>query len=195
MKSQNQTDRDWLTWQKQSTERLAECKVFSVNKIVATSACGSKKSGNFYTLDCGPWVNIIAITPENSVVMVEQYRHGVEQLTLEIPGGCIDDSDAEPLDAAVRELREETGYVAESWSFLGKTHPNPALQGNLCYTYLARGARQIEKPRFDGTGTEKINTRLVNLKDVNSLICDGIISHALVIVAFHFLSLETVASR
>ncbi|MFN8552829.1 MAG: NUDIX hydrolase [Candidatus Obscuribacterales bacterium] len=186
----NPDDKDWLSWQKHSKEKLADCKVFSVNKVVATSKCAEKKTGHFYTLDCGAWVNVIAITDDDHVVMVEQYRHGVENLTLEIPGGSVDDTDADPLEAAVRELREETGFVSESWAFLGKTHPNPALQGNLCYTYLARGVRQIESPKFDGTGTEKINTRMVRLSEINSLIGKGQISHALVIVAFHFLNVQ-----
>jgi 8-oxo-dGTP pyrophosphatase MutT (NUDIX family) len=158
--------------------------------LLASSHCNAKETSSFYTIACDPWVNVIAITEENQVVLVEQYRHGIEGLTLEIPGGCVDVTDSDPCAAAVRELREETGYIADRWSFLGKNHPNPALQNNLCYTYLAEGVRLIESPQFDGSGTEKINTHLVNLSDIGSLIRDGNISHALVITAFHFLTLE-----
>ena len=181
--------RDWLEWETISKEKVADCKIFSVSKTLAKSKAGADKIGRFFTLSCGPWVNIIAITDQKQLVMVEQYRHGIESLTLEIPGGSIDDTDIEPLDAAVRELKEETGFVADRWSLLGENHPNPALQGNVCYTYLAEDARWTEEPKFDSTGTERINTRFVHLSDIGSLVQDGTISHALVIVAFHFLTL------
>jgi 8-oxo-dGTP pyrophosphatase MutT (NUDIX family) len=180
----------WLHWQTQCRDTLFECKVFAVEKLLAASNCGAKENGSFYILTCDPWVNVIAVTDKMQLVLVEQYRHGIEGLTLEIPGGIVDVTDSDPLAAAVRELKEETGYIAERWSFLGKNHPNPALQNNLCYTYLAEGVRLIEAPKFDGSGTEKINTRLVNLNDIGSLIRNGTISHALVITAFHFLTLE-----
>ena len=148
-----------------------------------------RKTGRFFTLSCGTWVNIIALTPKNEVVMVEQYRHGIRAVTLEIPGGSVDLTDDDPGAAAIRELKEETGFISERWSFLGKNHPNPALQDNLCYTFLAEEARQVETPQFDNSGTEKTNTRFVNLRDISSLIRDGSITHALVITAFHFLNL------
>jgi ADP-ribose pyrophosphatase len=180
----------WLYWDTVSREKLADCKVFTVNKVTATSKCAQNKTGRFFTLDCDPWVNVVALTDDGEVVMVKQYRHGVEDLTLEIPGGNVDASDADPAAAAVRELREETGCVAERWSFLGKNHPNPAIQDNLCYTYLAEGIRQIESPKFDNSGTEKIEISYVKLADIGSLIRQGVITHALVITAFHFLMLK-----
>jgi 8-oxo-dGTP pyrophosphatase MutT (NUDIX family) len=187
---ENQDDLSWLQWETRSRQTLLNCKVFAVNTSLATSKGQPKKTGQFYTLSCGPWVNVIALTPSNEVVMVEQYRHGVEALTLEIPGGSVDLADDDPVAAAMRELKEETGFISERWSFLGKNHPNPALQDNFCYTFLAEEARQIEAPQFDDSGTEKINTRYVKLDDIASLIRDGGITHALVITAFHFLSLN-----
>jgi 8-oxo-dGTP pyrophosphatase MutT (NUDIX family) len=180
---------DWLFWETVSREKLVDCKIFSVSRIEAAIKCDDKRRGTFFTVNCGPWVNIIAVTDQKRLVMVEQYRHGIEALTLEIPGGSIDDTDIDPQAAAMRELREETGCVADSWSFIGKNHPNPALQDNLCYTYLAEGVRQIEEPQFDNSGTERIKTRYYNLCDINSLIREGTVSNGLVIVAFHFLTL------
>jgi len=180
----------WLYWETISKEILADCKIFSVNKVLANSSGSAKKSSNFFTLNCGSWVNIIPLTEQRDVIMVEQYRHGIEELTLEIPGGCVDISDTDAGAAAMRELKEETGYEAQHFSFLGKNHPNPALQDNLCYTYLAEGVRQVEAPQFDNSGTEKINTRIVKLSDIGNLIREGVISHALVITAFHFLMLQ-----
>lgn len=180
----------WLEWQTVSRDKLADCKIFSVNKVLSRSKFDNNSTGNFFTLDCGPWVNIIAINDKSQLVMVEQYRHGIEELTLELPGGSVDDTDIDPHEAARRELIEETGYVANSWSMLGKNHPNPALQNNLCYTYLAEGAYQVEQPKFDGTGTERTRTRFVDLSDIGALVLDGTVSHALVITALHFLTLR-----
>lgn len=181
---------DWLYWNTEKKEFIADCKIFEVNKILATSKCGQKRTGNFFTLDCGAWVNIIPLTEQNEVIMVEQYRHGIGALTLEIPGGSVEISDADAGVAGIRELREETGCIAERWSYIGRNYPNPALQNNFCFTYLAEGARQIETPKFDGTGTERISIRKVELRQIPSLIRDGTINHALVIAAFHFLTLE-----
>ncbi len=180
----------WLRWQTVSHEKLADCKIFSVNKILASSKFDSESTRNFFTLTCGAWVNIIAVNDKSQLIMVEQYRHGIEELTLELPGGSVDDTDIDPHEAARRELREETGYLANTWSMLGTNHPNPALQNNLCYTYLAEGAYQIEQPKFDGTGTERVRTRFVDLCDIGALVLDGTISHALVITALHFLTLR-----
>ncbi|MCC7531084.1 MAG: NUDIX hydrolase [Candidatus Melainabacteria bacterium] len=180
----------WLLWQSLSKKLLADCKVFSVSSILSESKGADRQRAQFYTLSCSPWVNVIALNSENSVLMVEQYRHGVEGVTLEIPGGCVDPGDGTTLAAAMRELLEETGCVAERWTYLGKNHPNPALQDNFCYTYLAEGVRHTELPRFDETGTERINSLFIPLHKISDAIRTGAITHALVIAAFHFLALE-----
>lgn len=181
---------DWLKWSTISKEKLTDCKVFSVSKVLSTSRCPEKKRGNFYTLDCSDWVNVIALSDDDRVLMVEQFRHGIEDLTLELPGGSSEKYDASPLIAARRELREETGFEAAEWLELGKNHPNPALQNNLCYTYLARQLNMVEEPRFDETGTERIASRWLSLPEIEEAIRDGKISHSLVITAFHFLALH-----
>ncbi len=84
-------------------------------------------------------MNVIALTDREDVVLIRQYRHGIGEVTLEIPGGLMDAD--EPLAAAKRELLEETGYRAEEWIDLGYVHPNPAIQNNRCYTFLALGAK------------------------------------------------------
>jgi 8-oxo-dGTP pyrophosphatase MutT (NUDIX family) len=179
-------DKCFLSWQKIASETVADCQFFSVNRNRSRRIEGSSEQlSNFYVLNFTDWVNVIPVTEAGEVVMVEQFRHGTEEITLEIPGGAADPSDPSPLSAASRELLEETGYVCDDWLFLGKNHPNPALQGNLCHTYLARGARQIEQPRFDKTGTELISLRLVPLAKIPELVSAGKITHALVMVAFY----------
>lgn len=184
-------DNSTLMWRTVSTELVADCKVFSVNRNNSRRAQDdSEQLHSFYVLHPHNWINVIPVTAAGEVVMVEQYRHGIGHVTLEIPGGMVDATDFSPVDAAVRELLEETGYVSDDWVSLGRIHPNPAIQSNVCDTYLARNARQIEQPSFDGTGTEMINLRLVPLEQIPELLKAGVITHALVIVAFHLLQLN-----
>jgi 8-oxo-dGTP pyrophosphatase MutT (NUDIX family) len=129
---------------------------------------------------CPDWCNVIAETPEGELVMVWQYRFGTDALSLEIPGGVIDPGEA-PAAAALRELREETGYEADSVELLSVVDPNPALQGNKCWSYVARGARLATTTSFDDL--EECELALVAKEDVAAAIDGGQITHALVIVA------------
>ena len=109
-------------------------RVFRVRAEQALSP-RTQASNEFYALECGNWVNIVPLTPDRDVVMIRQYRHGSREVTLEIPGGAVDETD--PAEAAKRELAEETGYESASITLLGAVNPNPAIFNNLCYTYFA----------------------------------------------------------
>ena len=140
---------------------------------------------DFYVLSAPDWVNIIPLTDDQNVVMVRQFRHGTEDFTLEIPGGMVDPEDPNPMAAARREMREESGYDSDDIIELGKVHPNPAIQGNYCHTFLARGVRAGVKHELDTT--EETEVLLVPLASIKDLIAGGEITHALVIAAFSFL--------
>jgi 8-oxo-dGTP pyrophosphatase MutT (NUDIX family) len=101
---------------------------------------------------------------------------------LEIPGGLVDPGD-DPVAAALRELREETGYTADLAGPLGYVHPNPAIQNNRCYTYLAHHCLPAGDPQQDEK--EDISVVLIPLSDIPRMIRDGVITHALVIAAFY----------
>ncbi|MBX9671008.1 MAG: NUDIX hydrolase [Candidatus Obscuribacterales bacterium] len=176
-------------WKKIQSEQIADCRVFTVHKKLSQrTSANSERTHDFYVFDSGDWVNIIPVTANGEVILIEQFRHGTEGFTLEIPGGSVDREDPSPQYAAERELLEETGYMAHRWVPLGQSHPNPAIQGNLCHTFLALDVRQIEVPEF--SGTEEIAIRLVPLSEIPDLIRQGTITHALVMVAFYWLQLS-----
>lgn len=137
---------------------------------------------DFYVLESPSWVNIIPLTPAKEIVLIRQYRFGVRDMTLEIPGGLMEESDS-PEEAARRELREETGYREEKLIPLGTVHPNPAIQNNLCYTFLAADVFPVGKLLQDER--EDIEVVLKPLSEIPRLIGEGTISHALVIAAFY----------
>lgn len=135
-------------------------------------------------LEAPNWVNVVALTNDRKVVLVRQFRHGTGSLTLEIPGGAVDPEDASPLAAARRELREETGYVARRWKRLGVVDPNPAIQTNSCWTFLAEGAHLAGAS--DPDPGEELEVVLVPEKTLESLARRGVIRHSLVIAAFYW---------
>lgn len=174
-------------WSRVSSELVADCRVFQVRRDLSRSPLDNREH-DFYVLEVPDWINVIPLTLNDEVVMIEQYRHGTNSVTLEIPGGMVDAGET-PQRAAARELLEETGYAATSEVlFLGKTRPNPALQNNWIHTYLARGVEFKSAPVFDST--EHTSVRLVPVKNVPGLIADGTVDHALVVIGFHFLSLH-----
>ena len=156
---------------------VADHGVFKVERLVYEE---TPLPRDIYVFVCPDWCNVIAETPEGELVFIWQYRFGTDALSLEIPGGVIDPGE-EPLAAARRELLEETGYEAESFELVSVVEPNPALQGNRCFTYLARGARPTGKTAFDDL--EDLETVLVPKSELADLLDDREITHSLVVVA------------
>ena len=143
---------------------------------------------NFTVLEFGDWVNIIPITKDGDIVMIRQWRHGVQRECLEIPGGLISPEDPDPRHAALREMQEETGYHSERVIHIGTVEPNPAIQTNKCHTYLATDAYLNASQNLDPT--EAIKVELVKLEDIYRMITSGEITHGLVVAAFAYLMIH-----
>jgi 8-oxo-dGTP pyrophosphatase MutT (NUDIX family) len=133
-------------------------------------------------IDFPDWSMILPVTPEGEAVMVRQYRHGIERVCLELPGGLVDPEDDSPEQAAGRELIEETGYEAQDIALLGKCYPQPAVLSNAGFFYLAEGVRRVKAPDLDPG--EDIEIVRVALNRIPAMIADGRIDHAMVVVAF-----------
>lgn len=168
-------------WQIAQSEYLARCRVFDVRRDTSVDPRDGRQH-DFYVIEAPDWINVIPLTTGGKVIMIEQYRHGTGAVTLEIPGGMVDEGES-PRAGAARELLEETGYQARTVSLLRKTRPNPAIQNNWLHSFIAEDCTFYETPQFEGS--EHTAVRLVDIDDVPALIADGTIDHALVIVAFH----------
>lgn len=170
-------------WSKLDSQLLGDYRIFRLREDTSRSPRTGREH-NFFVLETVDWTNVIPVTPEGQVVLIRQYRHGTEEVTLEIPGGMVESEDDEPGEAAERELLEETGYRAEKLIHIGTMTPNPAIQDNYLHTFLAENARKVSKPQPEGT--EDIEFDLVNISDIPEMIASGRINHALVIAAFYF---------
>jgi ADP-ribose pyrophosphatase len=173
-------------WKHISSQKLGDFRIFSIrsdNKVSPRTG----KEHNFYIIDSVNWVNVIAVTPDQQLVMVEQYRHGSNTVELEIPGGIMDAVDLHPERTGVRELREETGYEGENPRILGQTYANPAIMSNTCLTVLIENCQCVHPVEFDSG--EDLITRLVPISELPHLVASGKILHPLVIVGLSFFDL------
>ncbi len=139
-----------LHWQENDSTLLADCDIFKVYR--SNRVAGNGKQGSFHLLKSRDWVNIVPIiTAENGrkrVLMVKQFRHGVDRITVEFPAGLLEAGES-PEQAARRELAEETGYSAEKITLIGKVAPNPAFMDNWCFTYRAEGLVRTQAQSLD----------------------------------------------
>jgi 8-oxo-dGTP pyrophosphatase MutT (NUDIX family) len=168
-------------WPRIADDVVGDFKVFQVSCVKARSPRNGKVVP-FHVLDLPNWVVTIPVTPDGKLVMVEQFRAAADEVTLEFPSGRMEDGE-EPMDAALRELEEETGYKGDSARALGTLQPDPGLFRNTMTIVLAEACEPTEeKSQDDG---EDVHVRLVDPEDVPRLIENGDIRHVNVIAPWY----------
>jgi 8-oxo-dGTP pyrophosphatase MutT (NUDIX family) len=179
----NETGDGPRPWPRVGPEEIVAVDFLRIRRYLARSPrTGSAR--RIAVIDTFEWVNVVALTPEDDVLLVRQFRHGTGSVSLEIPGGIVDPGE-DPAHAAARELREETGYEGGPPIFLGSVEPNPAILSNHCRTYLIEGCRKVGGLELDpGEDIEVVTMPLAKISDA---IQDGRIAHALVVCAFWWL--------
>lgn len=179
----------WLTL---ATEVLEKTPIFSLKRVRRRHPHDGREA-DFYQIDSPEWVNILAITPEQRLVLVHQYRHGIDEVTLEIPGGCVDPGEL-PLSAAKRELLEETGYTSERWEQIGYITANPAFMTNGCTTFIAHDAKRVAAQSFDEH--EELELELCPVAEFFDRVRRGEIHHGIVVcAAYHLLARQQQPKR
>lgn len=163
-------------WKVLASEYLAKKPWFTVRHESLELPDG-RRIPDYYVLEFPDWVNVIALTAEGKYVMVSQYRHGREETAYELVAGVSEPSDASMLDAAKRELAEETGYGGGEWRLLTVVAPNPANQNNQTHCFLATGVEPLGSQHLDPT--EELSVHLLTLDEVKELLRTDQIRQAL----------------
>ena len=172
-------DSDPSRWEALDHSSLLQTRVFAVRSTRYRHPVRAVER-DFVVIDPPDWVNVIALTPDQRMVLVRQFRYGVNAFSLEIPGGVIERGEAADV-AGVRELREETGYVGLPPRVLGSVHPNPAIQSNRCHFLLVEQAVAATAVAWDHD--EEIQVTTMPVDQVLALARSGGISHSLVLNA------------
>ena len=173
---------DIRSWPDLGTHSLGDFRIFQLRSVRRRSPRNGVER-DFYVMDCSDWVNVIAITAENELVLVEQFRHGVASVELEVPGGIMDPGEIDSVAAGLRELREETGYAGDGAIEIGCVLPNSAIQSNRCRTILVRNCRRVGELELDDS--EDIAVRLFPISEISTLVTEGRVRHSLAVAALY----------
>jgi ADP-ribose pyrophosphatase len=169
-------------WVREGERTLASTKVLDLLGVRFRRASGGAEK-EFVVIHAPDWVNVIALTPDGKLVLVRQFRFGSNTLSLELPGGMIEEGE-DPVAAGVRELAEETGYGGGKASLLGSVSPNPAIQDNLCHFVLVDCAVPAGPMNWDDD--EEIEVSTAPVAQVLEWARSGRIAHSLSVAALMF---------
>jgi len=165
-----------MNWKILSSEYLFNDLWFKVRKDKCITPQG-KIVDPYYVYEFPTWVTAVALTEDGKVVLEKQYRHALGETCIEIPGGCVDDTDSSLEEAIKRELLEETGYSFSSYEYLGKISANPSTNSNLMHMYLAKGGRKIASQELDHN--EEIEIDLVSIDELKQMLRENKIVQAM----------------
>jgi len=156
-----------LKWKTLSSEYLFNDNWFKVRKDKCLTP-GGKIVDPYYVYEFPTWAAAVGITEDQRVVMVRQYRHALGETGLELPGGCVDETDKSLEHAIARELLEETGYSFSSYTYLGRISPNPSTNNNLLHMFLATGGKKTADQQLDPN--EEIEVVLLSIEELKRLV-------------------------
>jgi ADP-ribose pyrophosphatase len=175
-------------WEKRTSKKIGDFRIFSLRSDIKVSPLTGEEH-DFFIIETVNWVNVVPVTAEGKIVMVDQYRHGSDTVELEIPGGMMDPGETDPIATGLRELKEETGYEGSNARLIGQIYPNPAIMNNICYTVLVEDCECRHSVCFDHT--EDISVKLVDRRELPELVRSGRIRHSLVAVALYHYELHS----
>lgn len=173
-------------WLSSRRKRMGDYRIFKVDSVVRKSP-DSGVEGTFFLVDSPDWMTIIPLVKndlgEDCFLMVKQYRHGSDSITLEFPAGMVDPGE-EAIETAVRELSEETGFKSSDIQKIGSINPNPAFMTNKTTTFLARDLEKIGQQHLDEH--EEIECVFVPIKEFDSMVGGEVVNSAITIQSYYF---------
>lgn len=168
-------------WKTLNSKTVADYKIFSIREDINESP-RTGLSAPFYIIQSLDWINIIPLTPDKKVIFVRQFRHGSQEITMEVPGGIVETTDRDPMFTARREMIEETGYDSDNIINLGAIRPNPAILNNRGHVFVAFDVYRKRDQLLDDM--EDLQIVQMDLENVYKMIATGEITHALTITTF-----------
>ena len=166
-------------WEKRGDRLQLKTRIFDVvGSTFRHPGRGTERE--FIVIHPPDWVNVVALTPDGRLVLVRQFRYGIDEFSLETPGGVMEAGE-DPVSAGLRELREETGFSGATARVMGSIRPNPAIQSNRCFFVLVEGAVRSHAIEWDAD--EEIQVMALPVDEVLALARNGGIGHALVLNA------------
>ena len=176
--------RNLSEWKRLSDDLYSDCRIFEVRKR-KFHRVSDQKEGDFFVLDTNDWAIVLAVTKNEEIVLVRQFRFGTEDFSLEPPGGVVDKGES-PFLAGKRELQEETGFTGKRAQVIGSVFPNSAIMSNRCHFLFVEEVEKTSVTSFDPN--EELETVLVPLSEIKDLVKKGAITHSIALNGiFHLL--------